>query len=71
MHSQPSSKRSDGARGGQESPGGWSWKNNTLDALCVCVCVCVCVSCSVVSNSLQPHGEDLILMQVAMFKICP
>ena len=22
---------------------------------CVCVCVCVCVSCSVVSNSLQPH----------------
>ena len=21
----------------------------------VCVCVCVCVSCSVVSNSLQPH----------------
>ena len=24
--------------------------------VCVCVCVCVCVSCSVVSNSLQPHG---------------
>ena len=24
--------------------------------LCVCVCVCVCVSCSVVSNSWQPHG---------------
>ena len=22
---------------------------------CVCVCVCVCVSCSVTSNSLQPH----------------
>ena len=22
----------------------------------MCVCVCVCVSCSVVSNSLQPHG---------------
>ena len=22
----------------------------------VCVCVCVCVTCSVVSNSLQPHG---------------
>ena len=65
MHSQPSSKRSDGAGGGQESPGGWSWKNNTLDAMCVCV------SCSVVSNSLQPHGEDLIFMQVAMFKICP
>ena len=21
-----------------------------------CVCVCVCISCSVVSNSLQPHG---------------
>ena len=67
MHSQPSPKRSDGAGDDQESPGRWSWKNNTLDA----VCVCVCVSCSVVSNSLQPHGEDLILMQVAMFKICP
>ena len=39
MHSQPSSKRSDGAGGGQESPGGWSWKNNTLDAMCVCVLV--------------------------------
>ena len=25
--------------------------------LCVCVCVCVCThACSVVSNSLQPHG---------------
>ena len=30
--------------------------------MCVCVCVCVCVSalvsatCSVVSNSSQPHG---------------
>ena len=25
--------------------------------LCVCVCVCVCMhACSVVSNSLQPHG---------------
>ena len=23
---------------------------------CVCVCVCVCVSCSVVSDSLRPHG---------------
>ena len=23
---------------------------------CRGVCVCVCVSCSVVSNSLQPHG---------------
>ena len=30
-----------------------------MNQLCVCVCVCVCVctlSCSVVSNSLQPHG---------------
>ena len=27
--------------------------------LCVCVCVCVCVfSCSVVSGSLQPHGQQ-------------
>ena len=24
--------------------------------MCVCVCVCVCVSCSVVSDSLWPHG---------------
>ena len=24
--------------------------------VCVCVCVCVCVTCSVVSNSLRPHG---------------
>ena len=26
--------------------------------MCVCVCVCVCyvLSCSVVSDSLQPHG---------------
>ena len=24
--------------------------------MCVCVCVCVCVICSVVSNSLWPHG---------------
>ena len=24
--------------------------------LCVGVCMCVCVSCSVVSNSLLPHG---------------
>ena len=24
----------------------------------VCVCVCVCVNCSVVSNSLQPHGLE-------------
>ena len=23
---------------------------------CVCVCVCVCVSCSVMSDSLRPHG---------------
>ena len=23
---------------------------------CVCVCVCVCVNCSVISDSLQPHG---------------
>ena len=22
----------------------------------MCVCVCVCISCSVVSNSLRPHG---------------
>jgi len=22
----------------------------------VCVCVCVCVLCSVISDSLQPHG---------------
>ena len=31
---------------------------------CVCVCVCVCVivkaSCSVVSNSFQPHGLQLV-----------
>ena len=27
----------------------------------VCVCVCVCVSCSVVSNSLQPHGLQVPL----------
>ena len=26
-----------------------------LVCVCACVCVCVCVSCSVVSNSLQPH----------------
>ena len=25
---------------------------------CVCVCVCVCVSCSVMSDSLQPHGPQ-------------
>ena len=24
--------------------------------VCVCMCVCVCVTCSVVANSLQPHG---------------
>ena len=24
--------------------------------VCVCVCMHVCVSCSVVSNSLRPHG---------------
>ena len=24
--------------------------------VCVCVCMCVCISCSVVSNSLWPHG---------------
>ena len=24
--------------------------------MCVCVCVCVCVNCSVISDSLQPHG---------------
>jgi len=24
--------------------------------VCVCVCVCVCASCSVVCDSLQPHG---------------
>ena len=29
--------------------------------LCVCVCVCVCVSCSVGSDSLQPHGLQEIL----------
>ena len=30
------------------------------ESVCVCVCVCVCAGahtlCSVVSNSLQPHG---------------
>jgi len=25
----------------------------------LCVCVCVCVSCSVVSDSLQPHGSSI------------
>ena len=25
----------------------------------VCVCVCVCVSCSVMSDSLRPHGLQL------------
>ena len=24
--------------------------------MCVCVCVCVYVSCSLISDSLQPHG---------------
>ena len=24
--------------------------------VCVCVCVCVCVLCSILSDSLQPHG---------------
>ena len=26
--------------------------------VCVCVCVCVCVSCSDVSDSLRPHGQQ-------------
>ena len=30
---------------------------NITQNLCVCVCVCVCVSCSVVSDSLWPHGR--------------
>ena len=29
----------------------WYW-----EYIYMCVCVCVCVSCSVVSDSLQPHG---------------
>ena len=37
-----------------------------LSCVCVCMCVCVCViSCSVVSNSLRPHG-----LQPARF-LCP
>ena len=35
-------------------------KNSSVSPLylifCVCVCVCVSVSCSIVSNSLRPHG---------------
>ena len=27
-----------------------------LGCMCVCVCVCVCVNCSVLSDSLLPHG---------------
>ena len=29
---------------------------NTCVCVYVCVCVCVCISCSVMPNSLQPHG---------------
>ena len=33
----------------------------------LCVCVCVCVSCSVVSNSLRPHGLKLVrLLSLSM-----
>ena len=33
---------------------------SVLACVCVCVCVCVfvCVSCSVMSDSLQPHGPQ-------------
>ena len=47
----------------------WSWLLRTVmlykarihlhTDFCVCVCVCVCVfSCSVMSGSLQPHGQQ-------------
>ena len=36
----------------------YSSQENSLILVCVCVCVCVraCICCSVVSDSLQPHG---------------
>ena len=37
------------------------WKIWATGRCCVCVCVCVCVSCSVGSDSLQPHGLQGIL----------
>ena len=32
------------------------WENNQRAVFSFYVCVCVCVSCSVVSDSLRPHG---------------
>ena len=29
--------------------------------VCVCVCICVCSVCSVISNSFQPHGLELLI----------
>ena len=41
----------------------WVMPSSILD---VCVCVCVCVSCSVVSDSLLPHG-----LYSAVRLLCP
>ena len=35
---------------------GHDWATELNWTVCVCVCMCVCVSCSVVSDSLRPHG---------------